>query len=82
MGFFDDLVGNFTDGVVKAIDDLEQLAETSEEKLTKAANVVEKTSETVDANMKKVVTGTEASAKKAMDIVSRPISRKIVPPKR
>lgn len=82
MGFFDDLVGNLTDGVVKAIDDLEQLAEASEEKLTKAAKAVEQTSETVDASMKKVVTGTETSVKKAMDIVSRPAGRKIVPPKR
>lgn len=82
MGFFDDLVVNFTDGVVKAIDDLEQLAETSEEKLTKAADTVEKTSKTVDLGVKKAVDSVEGGSKKAMDIVSHPTGRKIIPPKR
>lgn len=82
MGFFDDLVGNFTDGVVKAIDNLEQLAETGEEKLTKAADAVEKTSKTVDSGVKKAVDSVDGGSKRAMDIVSQPRVDKITPPKR
>lgn len=82
MGFFDDLVVNFTDGVVKAIDDLEQLADTGSEKLSNAADAVEKTSKTVDAGVKKTVSSVEGGSNKAMDIVSHTAQRKIVPPKR